>query len=77
MTTIRRSWIAAAAFLAVIGAGMGISRAQDAALPLKRVGGHAFQLNFSNAFTATYGQIARGGFPTTLYLGFNLVRKFF
>jgi Membrane bound beta barrel domain (DUF5777) len=43
----------------------------------KRVGGHAFQLNFSNAFTATYGQIARGGFPTTLYLGFNLARKFF
>ena len=26
---------------------------------------------------ATYGQIARGGFPTTLYLGFNLARKFF
>jgi hypothetical protein len=43
----------------------------------KRVGGHMFQLNFTNTFGTTFGQIARGGFPDTLYLGFNLARKFF
>ncbi len=48
----------------------------------KRVGGHAFQLNFSNAFGTTMGQIARGG-PrqfdggSNWYLGFNISRKFF
>jgi hypothetical protein len=43
----------------------------------KRAGGHMFQLNFTNTFGTTFGQIARGGFPTTLYLGFNLARKFY
>ena len=43
----------------------------------KRVGGHTFQLNFTNTFGTTFGQVARGGFPSTLYLGFNLARKFF
>jgi uncharacterized beta barrel domain-containing protein DUF5777 len=43
----------------------------------KRVGGHVFQLNFTNAQSTTFGQIARGGFPGTLFLGFNLARKFF
>jgi Membrane bound beta barrel domain (DUF5777) len=43
----------------------------------KRVGGHVFQLNFTNTTSTTYGQIARGGFPDSLYLGFNLARKFF
>jgi len=43
----------------------------------KRVGGHSFQLNFTNTFGTTFGQLARGGFPDTLYLGFNLARKFF
>jgi hypothetical protein len=44
----------------------------------KRVGGHVFQLNFSNAFGTTMGQIARGGPPTKdWYLGFNISRKFF
>lgn len=48
----------------------------------KRAGGHAFQLNFSNAFGTTMGQIARGG-PRAFdggsnwYLGFNISRKFF
>ncbi|PWT86818.1 MAG: hypothetical protein C5B57_00385 [Blastocatellia bacterium] len=44
----------------------------------KRVGGHLFQLNFSNAIGTTMGQIARGG-PATedWYLGFNISRKFF
>jgi hypothetical protein len=43
----------------------------------KRAGRHMFQLNMTNAFATTFGQMARGGFPTTLYLGFNLARKFF
>ena len=44
----------------------------------KRVGGHAFQLNFSDAFGTTMGQIARGG-PDNKdwFLGFNISRKFF
>ena len=48
----------------------------------KRVGGHAFQLNFSNGFGTTMGQIARGGpkaadGDSNWYLGFNISRKFF
>jgi hypothetical protein len=43
----------------------------------KRAGGHMFQLNFTNSFGTTFGQIARGGTPEALYLGFNLSRKFF
>ena len=43
----------------------------------KRVGGHLFQVNFTNTSAMTYGQVARGGFADTLYLGFNLARKFY
>jgi hypothetical protein len=44
----------------------------------KRAGGHLFQLNFSNAFGTTMGQIARGGpVENDWYLGFNISRKFF
>ncbi len=43
----------------------------------KRAGGHMFQLNFTNTFSTTYGQVARGGFNDSIYLGFNLARKFF
>ena len=43
----------------------------------KRAGGHMFQLNFNNGQGTTFGQVARGGFADTLYLGFNLARKFF
>ncbi len=43
----------------------------------KRVGAHVFQLTFANTFSTTFGQLARGGAPETLYLGFNLTRKFF
>lgn len=42
-----------------------------------RVRGHLFQLNFSNAVGTTFGQTATGGFPDTLYLGFNIARKFY
>jgi hypothetical protein len=43
----------------------------------ERVGGHLFQLNFTNTQATTTAQLARGGFPNSLYLGFNLARKFF
>jgi Membrane bound beta barrel domain (DUF5777) len=44
----------------------------------KRVGGHVFQLNVSDSFATTIGQIARGGAASTdWFLGFNLSRKFF
>ena len=44
----------------------------------KRVGGHSFQLNFSNGFGTTLAQVARGGFSSdSWYLGFNITRKFF
>ena len=49
----------------------------------KRAGGHLFQLNFSDSFGTTMGQIARGG-PEARpgedkdwYMGFNISRKFF
>ena len=43
----------------------------------KRAGGHLFQLNFGNGQGTTFGQIARGGFPHALFMGFNLARKFY
>jgi hypothetical protein len=43
----------------------------------RRAGGHLFSLTFTNTFGTTPGQLARGGSPQTLYLGFNLARKFF
>ncbi len=41
-----------------------------------RGGRHTFQLNFTNAFGTTPGQISRGGSDHDVYLGFNLTRKF-
>jgi hypothetical protein len=43
----------------------------------KRAGLHMFQLDVGNSQGTTFGQLARGGFPHSLYLGFNLARKFF
>ena len=43
----------------------------------KRAGGHLFQLNVNTGQGTTFGQLARGGFSDSLYLGFNLARKFF
>lgn len=44
----------------------------------KRVGGHMFQLNFSDGFGTTPAQLARGGpAEKSWYLGFNISRKFF
>lgn len=43
-----------------------------------RVGGHSFQLNFSNGLATTPGQIARGASsPSGWFVGFNLTRKFY
>jgi len=43
-----------------------------------RAGGHLFQLNVSNGFGTTLGQIARGGVSNdNWYFGFNIARKFF
>ena len=52
----------------------------------KRLGGHVFQVNFSDSFATTYGQLARGGTRsprldgsagTDWFLGFNISRKFY
>lgn len=44
----------------------------------KRVGGHTFQINFSDGFGTTTSQVARGGTGSSdWYLGFNISRKFF
>ncbi len=44
----------------------------------KQVGGHSFQLNFSNGFATTPAQLARGSFTgDDWYIGFNLSRKFY
>ena len=44
----------------------------------KRVGGHSFQLNFSNFFATTLTTLARGaGRGDDWYIGFNISRKFY
>jgi hypothetical protein len=44
----------------------------------KRAGRHGFQINFSNSFATTFGQVARGGINNDdWYIGFNISRKFF
>jgi hypothetical protein len=44
----------------------------------KRAGRHGFQINFSNSFATTFGQIARGGLDNDdWYIGFNISRKFY
>jgi len=36
-----------------------------------------FSLTFTNTFGTTFAQLARGGTANSLYLGFNLARRFF
>lgn len=44
----------------------------------KQVGGHLFQINFSNDLAMTPGQIARGQLEDDdLFIGFNVSRKFY
>jgi uncharacterized beta barrel domain-containing protein DUF5777 len=42
----------------------------------KLVGGHLFQVNFSNGVGTTISQVARGGTRDDVFLGFNITRKF-
>ena len=42
----------------------------------KQTRGHVFQLNFTNSFGTTFGQIAGGGDTHNVYLGFNIARRF-
>jgi hypothetical protein len=43
-----------------------------------RAGGHTFQINFSNGFGTTLGQVAIQGIANdTWFIGFNISRKFF
>ena len=43
-----------------------------------RPGGHLFQLNVSNGWGTTFGQLTRGGITNdNWYIGFNISRKFF
>ena len=42
----------------------------------KQTRGHVFQLNFTNSFGTTFGQIAGGGDVHNVYLGFNIARRF-
>ena len=44
----------------------------------RRTGGHLFQINFSNDFATTLGQLATGARDyDNWYIGFNISRKFF
>ena len=43
----------------------------------KRVGGHSFQVNFSNSLGSTLGQIAQGASDDDWFIGFNITRKFY
>jgi hypothetical protein len=44
----------------------------------KVVGGHSFQVNFSNSVGTSIGPIARGAASNDdWYIGFNISRKFF
>ena len=42
----------------------------------KKTGGHTLQLNFTNSFGTTFGQLARLGHGHDVYLGFNITRLF-
>ena len=47
-------------------------------LPATTAGGHSFQINVSNGFGTTLGQLAGGGVSyDDWYIGFNISRKFF
>ena len=57
--------------------GLAIGSAEYAFAVEKRVGAHVFSLTFSNSVGTTYRQLAHGGVPEHLTLGFNLTRKFY
>ena len=57
--------------------GLVIGDAEYAFAIEKRVGAHVFSLVFGNGPGTTYRQLAHGGVPERLNLGFNLTRKFY
>jgi Membrane bound beta barrel domain (DUF5777) len=57
--------------------GLAIRNPQFGFALEKRIGGHVFSLTLTNNPGTTFRQIASGGNPDTLNLGFNLSRKFF
>jgi hypothetical protein len=57
--------------------GLTIGTAQYAFAIEERVGAHVFSLTFQNGAGTTFRQIAHGGVPEHLTLGFNLTRKFY
>jgi hypothetical protein len=42
----------------------------------KKTEGHTLQLNFTNSYGTTFGQLARLGNAHDIYLGFNITRRF-
>ncbi len=42
-----------------------------------RIGGHSFQINFSNDLGTTPAQVARGRRTDDWHIGFNISRKFY
>jgi Membrane bound beta barrel domain (DUF5777) len=57
--------------------GLAIGDAQYGFAIEERVGAHVFSLTFTNGPGTTFRQIAHGGVPDHLNLGFNLTRKFY
>jgi hypothetical protein len=57
--------------------GLAIGETEYAFAIEERVGAHVFSLTFSNSAGTTFRQIAHGGVPEHLTLGFNLTRKFY
>jgi len=58
-------------------AGLAANTAEYGFAIEKRAGAHIFQINFSNSQLSTFAQTGAGGLPDSLFLGFNLTRKFF
>ena len=42
----------------------------------KKTEGHTMQINFTNSWGTTFGQLARVGSEHDIYLGFNITRRF-
>jgi uncharacterized beta barrel domain-containing protein DUF5777 len=58
--------------------GFSLGTDQELAFALeKRVGGHVFSVVIANTQATTFAQLAAGASPETLYIGFNLARKFY
>lgn len=57
-------------------AGYDPNRATWGVAVEKMTRGHLLQLNITNSFGTTPGQLARGGSTHDIYLGFNLTRRF-